>query len=173
MLSLFRDRFCRGLSPTTVCDWLFLGKFRDEKDFREKGIFSRQQGSTYQASLDARLLIPLPVWRRASAVRSPIRALAASDTTKGKMRIILALAVLAASSSAFAEQSPLTGEPYRLPLLCNKSGEKISGLTKICYYSCAKSEGAMTATTYEGCPRWTTRWKLNRNAQLGPKENSQ
>src|ERR1700722_12450750 len=24
-VSLFRDRFCRGLSPTTVCDWLFLG----------------------------------------------------------------------------------------------------------------------------------------------------
>jgi len=24
-----------------------------------------------------------------------------------------------------------------------------SGLTKICYYNCARSEGAMTATTYE------------------------
>jgi hypothetical protein len=88
------------------------------------------------------------------------------------MRIVLALAVLAASSSAFAERSPLTGEPYRLPLLCKKSGEKISGLTKICYYSCAKSEGAMTAATYEACPRWTTRWQLNRTAQFGPKENS-
>jgi hypothetical protein len=88
------------------------------------------------------------------------------------MRIVLALAVLVASSSAFAEQSPLTREPYRLPLLCNKSGEKISGLTTICYYSCAKSEGAMTAMAYEACPRWTTRWKLNRNAQFGPKENS-
>ena len=88
------------------------------------------------------------------------------------MRIVLALTVLAASSSAFAEQSPLTGAPYRLPLLCNKSGEKISGLIKICYYSCAKSEGGMTAMAYEACPRWTTRWKLNRNAQFGPKENS-
>src|ERR1700753_1347275 len=29
-LSLFRDRFCRGLSPTTVCDRLFPGKIRDE-----------------------------------------------------------------------------------------------------------------------------------------------
>jgi hypothetical protein len=88
------------------------------------------------------------------------------------MRIVLALAVLAASSSAFAEQSPLTGETYRLPLLCNNSGEKISGLAKICYYSCAKSEGGMMATTYEACPRWTARWNLNRNAQFGPKENS-
>ena len=86
------------------------------------------------------------------------------------MRIVLALGVLAASSSAFAEQSPLTREPYRLPLLCNKSGETISGLTKICYYSCAKSEGAMTATTYEDCPRWTVRWQLNKSAQFGPNE---
>ena len=30
LLSFFRDRFCRGLSPTTVCDWLFLGKLRDK-----------------------------------------------------------------------------------------------------------------------------------------------
>ena len=89
------------------------------------------------------------------------------------MRIVFALAVLAASSSAFSKQLPLTGEPYRLHFLCNNSGEKISGLTKICYYSCAKSEGAMTTRTYEACPRWTTRWKLNRNAQFGPKENSQ
>jgi hypothetical protein len=88
------------------------------------------------------------------------------------MRIVLALVVLAASSSAFAEQSPLTPEPYRLPLLCNKSGEKISGLTKICYYSCARSEAAMTATMYEACPRWTARWNLNRNAQFGPNESS-
>jgi hypothetical protein len=88
------------------------------------------------------------------------------------MRIVLALAVLAASSSAFAEQSPLAGKTYRLPLLCNKSGEKISGLTKICYYSCAKSEGAVTATMYEACPRWTAAWQLNRNAQFGPKEIS-
>jgi hypothetical protein len=88
------------------------------------------------------------------------------------MRIVLALAVLAALASlALAEQSPLTGEPFRPPLLCNKSGEKISGLTKICYYSCAKSEGAMTATTYEACPRWTTRWQLNQTAQFGPNEN--
>src|ERR1700721_3724209 len=77
-------------------------------------------------------------------VRQSAHAVRATQR-RGKMRIVLALAVLAASSSAFAEQSPLTGEPYRLPLLCNKSGEKISGLIKICYYSCAKWEGTMTA----------------------------
>ena len=30
LLSFFRDRFCRGLSPTTVCDWLFPRKLRDK-----------------------------------------------------------------------------------------------------------------------------------------------
>src|SRR5258706_2898566 len=94
----------------------------------------------------------------------------ASDTTRCKVRIVLALAVVASSaSSAFAAPPP--GEPFRLPLLCTRSGEKISGLTKICYYSCAKSEGAMTATTYEDCPRWTARWQLNQSAQFGPNEN--
>jgi len=103
---------------------------------------------------------------------SSIQAGRASDTMRGKMRIVLALAVLTAASSAFAEPAPLAGESYRLPLLCNRSGEKISGLTKICYYRCTKSEGAMTAMMYEACPRWTTRWQLNRSAQFGPKENS-
>src|ERR1700754_183262 len=37
--SLFRDRSCRGLSPTTVCDWLFPWKISRRKYFREKGIF--------------------------------------------------------------------------------------------------------------------------------------
>lgn len=78
------------------------------------------------------------------------------------MRIVLALAVVAVSvSSACAA----------LPLLCTRAGEKISGLTKIRYYNCAKSEGAMIATTYEDCPRWTVRWQLNKSAQFGPNEN--
>jgi ABC-type anion transport system duplicated permease subunit len=34
-----------------------------------------------------------------------------------------------------------------------KSGEQVSGLTKICYYNCARSAGAMTATKYEDFPR--------------------
>jgi hypothetical protein len=61
----------------------FPWKASRRKYFREKGMFSRCQGSPYQASLDARLLIPLPVRRRASTVRPPIRARGASDTTRG------------------------------------------------------------------------------------------
>ena len=84
LLSLFRDRSCRGLSPTTVCDRLFLGKLRDENISGKREFLAGNRDQPYQASLDARLLIPLPVRRRASTVRSPIRARRASDTTRGQ-----------------------------------------------------------------------------------------
>jgi hypothetical protein len=91
------------------------------------------------------------------------------------MRMVLALVFFvatAATSIAIAETSPRTGKPSKLPLLCSKSAEKVSGLTKICYYSCAKSEGALTTTTYEACPGWTPRWRLNRTAKFEPSGNS-
>jgi hypothetical protein len=88
------------------------------------------------------------------------------------MRIILALVALAATP-AIAQGSPLTVKPSRVPFLCAESAEQISGLTKVCYYNCARSEGAMTVTTYEACPRWTPRWRLNRNgSHFGPSVNA-
>jgi len=83
-VSLFRDRFCRGLSPTTVCDRLFLGKLRDENISGKREFLAGNSDQLIRPSLDVRLLIPLPVRRRASTVRSPIRARGASDTTKGQ-----------------------------------------------------------------------------------------
>jgi hypothetical protein len=38
------------------------------------------------------------------------------------------------------------------PLTCLKSGEKISGQNKICYYDCAGSEAAITIKSYQLCP---------------------
>ncbi len=35
---------------------------------------------------------------------------------------------------------------------CFKSGEKISGLNKICYYNCCGSGAAITVKNYEMCP---------------------
>jgi hypothetical protein len=37
-------------------------------------------------------------------------------------------------------------------LLCFKSGEEISGMNKICYYSCGGSRAAITVASYELCP---------------------
>jgi hypothetical protein len=86
------------------------------------------------------------------------------------MRIVLALAVFvtSASASAIAEEAPRTVKPSRMAIICKKSSEKISGLTKICYYNCAGSEGALTVTTYEACPNWRPRWRLNRTGPFGP-----
>src|SRR5580704_12491743 len=83
-VSLFRDRFCRGRSPTTVCDRLFPGKLRDENISGKREFLAGNSDQLIRPSLDVRLLIPLPVRRRASTVRSPIRARGASDTTKGQ-----------------------------------------------------------------------------------------
>ena len=75
-------------------------------------------------------------------------------------------------ASAIAEESPRSAKPSRVAMLCTKSGEEVSGLTKTCYYGCAKSEAGMTIAAYEACPRWTPRWRLNRNSQFGPSGNS-
>ncbi len=54
------------------------------------------------------------------------------------MKIVLALAVFAASASAIAEEAPRTSKPSRVPFVCANSGEKVAGLNKICYYNCVK-----------------------------------
>jgi hypothetical protein len=88
------------------------------------------------------------------------------------MRIALALVFFAASASAMADQTPPTSKPSRVPLLCTNSGQKVTGLKKICYYSCTSSEGATIVPVYDACPRWKPQWRLNRNAQFGPSEKS-
>jgi len=84
------------------------------------------------------------------------------------MRIVLVLAALAVSVPAIAEESPRPARPSRTSLICKKSSEQTSGLTRICYYDCRGSEGAMKARTYEPCPRWTPRWRLSRAGLFGP-----
>lgn len=37
-------------------------------------------------------------------------------------------------------------------LMCYKTGEKTSGMNKICYYDCAGSEVAITIRSNEYCP---------------------
>ena len=85
--------------------------------------------------------------------------------------IILALTVFAMSASIITPE-PSPAEPLRVSMLCTKSSQKTSGLTKICYYDCGGTEGAMTAKTYEPCPRRTLRWRLNRTGPFGPSETS-
>lgn len=84
------------------------------------------------------------------------------------MKSLLVLAAFAVSAPAFAEEPPHTAKPSGTSLVCKKFTEQTSGLTRICYYTCGGSERAFTAKTYEPCPRWIPRWRLNRTAQFGP-----
>jgi hypothetical protein len=84
------------------------------------------------------------------------------------MRTALALAMLAASTPAVAEQAPRAAKHALTSMVCTKSGQQTSGLTKVCYYDCGGAEGAITVKTYDHCARWTPRWRLNRTGQFGP-----
>lgn len=86
------------------------------------------------------------------------------------MTIVLALAIVAVSTSAIAQEAPRTEKPSRIAIFCTNSGQQVSGLTKVCYYNCAGRERAMTTKGYESCPRWTPPWRLNRNSQFGPRK---
>jgi hypothetical protein len=87
--------------------------------------------------------------------------------------LILALGTVPAFA-ATAETTPRSKpKTTRLALVCTKSTEKtVSGLTKICYFDCGKWEGGMRMATYDTCPDWTPRWRLNQNAAFGPSEPS-
>ena len=84
------------------------------------------------------------------------------------MSRLLALAIFAASTPAIAEEAPRSAKPTKISMLCTKSGQQTSGLTKVCYYSCGEAEGAISVKPYDSCPGWTPRWRLNKTAQYGP-----
>lgn len=87
--------------------------------------------------------------------------------------LVLALTVFTVSASAIASESPDPAKPFKVAIVCTKSSQRASGLTKICYYDCAGSEGAITVKTYDACPRRTFRWRLNRTGPFGPSGVSQ
>jgi hypothetical protein len=95
------------------------------------------------------------------------------------MTVALALAVFAASASVAAQDAQAI-KPFPVAIVCTKSTEKVSsGLSKICYYRCAWSgardgvnASALTRKSYEHCPDWVPRWRLNHNRQYGPSANS-
>jgi hypothetical protein len=81
--------------------------------------------------------------------------------------LILALTVCAMPSVTEAKQSVAEARATRVTVLCTKSSEHVvSGLTKICYFNCGKSERALKVTTYEACPHRALRWQLNHDAAM-------
>jgi|ERR1700744_5260884 hypothetical protein len=83
--------------------------------------------------------------------------------------MVLAVGIGAMPTLTIAKQSLVEGKASRVTVLCSKSSEHVvSGLTKICYFHCGKSERALKMTTYEACPHRALRWQLNHNAGYGP-----
>jgi hypothetical protein len=80
------------------------------------------------------------------------------------MRLVLAIAVLAASAPALAAPGKTQAN-----LICYKTGERVGGLKKTCYYNCGAWEGGRQEYVYDHCPSWTVRWRLNRDSQFGPR----
>jgi hypothetical protein len=83
--------------------------------------------------------------------------------------LVLALSIGAIPTMTAAKPSASEGKASRTTVLCTKSSERVvSGLTKICYFHCGKSERALKVTTYQVCPHRALRWQLNHNAAYGP-----
>ena len=72
-----------------------------------------------------------------------------------KFGFLLAMTVCVATSAATGQeistQKSLT-KPMRVAFICFKTGEKVSGMNKICYYDCLGSEAAITISSVQLCP---------------------
>jgi hypothetical protein len=90
-------------------------------------------------------------------------------TTSLTTGMVLALGIVATPAATMAKHSAPKRKASRVTVLCTKSSERVvSGLTKICYFNCGKSERALKVTTYDACPHRALRWHLNHNAAYGP-----
>jgi hypothetical protein len=64
--------------------------------------------------------------------------------------VIIALAILVISASTVPAEPKAT--PFEVAMLCYKTGQRVSGRNKICFYNCAGSEAATTIKSYKICP---------------------
>ena len=81
--------------------------------------------------------------------------------------MIPALAIaLTASKPAQADSAKSTAAGQ---IICHKTGERVGGLKKTCYYACGNFEGGRQEYVYDHCPSWTVRWRLNHDSQFGPR----
>ena len=84
-------------------------------------------------------------------------------------RIALALAAVLAASTPAALASSRSAHRH---LVCQKTGERVGGLKKTCYYDGGAWHGGRQEYVYDHCPAWTVRWRLNHDTQFGPRPRS-
>ena len=70
-------------------------------------------------------------------------------------RFLTALTICTIAAPAFGQDNTTSSQatkPTRVAVVCFKTGEKVSGMNKICYYDCLGSEAAITIRSVELCP---------------------
>ena len=82
--------------------------------------------------------------------------------------IVLAVTIFTMSASAVAAEAAENNKPFAVSMICTKSSQRSSGLSKVCYYNCGETEGALKVQIYDACPQRTLRWRLNRTGSFGP-----
>jgi hypothetical protein len=70
------------------------------------------------------------------------------------MKFLFGMIVLVISESLLSAQERSTPVPQQryAAVTCFKTGEKRSGMNKICFYNCLGSEAAITISSVELCP---------------------
>lgn len=68
------------------------------------------------------------------------------------LAILAAVVSLGSAPHPMQSKTPPATPPIRLALMCFKTGEKVSGMNKICFYDCAGSEAAVTVGAAQLCP---------------------
>ena len=49
-------------------------------------------------------------------------------------------------------EKPTTNDGVKVAVMCFSTGERTSGMNKICYYDCLESEAAITISSVSLCP---------------------
>lgn len=68
------------------------------------------------------------------------------------MKALLVVAAVAAMQTVPVAPPVAGPKPQQLAMLCFSTGERQSGMNKICYYDCAGSSAAITVSSTELCP---------------------
>lgn len=66
--------------------------------------------------------------------------------------IILASLLASVHSPGLQTKEISAAAPVRVAMMCFKTGEETSGMTKICYYNCGGSRAAITIGAVSLCP---------------------
>ena len=68
------------------------------------------------------------------------------------MLAVLLLGLTAPSATVMAPPAPPAPTPMRVASICVKTGEKLNGATKMCFYNCGGEGRQLTVNSHAVCP---------------------